>query len=74
VPERGPHQAVTGQFVVMEFDQVRPVVYAELQDGAMYAQHPGEVDTCRESARSLEEVALPPDESVRLIADLIKRL
>jgi transcriptional regulator with XRE-family HTH domain len=74
VPERGPHQAVTGQFVVMEFDQVRPVVYAELQDGAMYVQHPGEVDTYRGSARSLEEVALPPDESVRLIADLIKRL
>lgn len=74
VPERGPHQAVTGQFVVLEFDQVRPVVYAELQDGAMYVQHPGEVDTYRESARSLEEVALPPDESVRLIADLIKRL
>lgn len=74
VPERGPHQAVTGQFVVLEFDQVRPVVYAEMQDGAMYVQHPGEVDTYRESARSLEEVALPPDESVRLIADLIKRL
>jgi hypothetical protein len=26
VPERGPHQAVTGQFVVLEFEQVRPVV------------------------------------------------
>lgn len=74
VPERGRHEASTGQFVVLEFDKARPIVYAELQDGAMYVQHPGEVNTYRESARSLEEVALPPDESVRFVADLIKRL
>lgn len=74
VPERGRHEASTGQFVVLEFEQARPIVYAELQDGAMYVQHPGEVNTYRESARSLGEVALPPDESVRFVADLIKRL
>lgn len=74
VPERGRHEASTGQFVVLEFDKARPIVYAELQDGAMYVQHPGEVNTYRESARSLGEVALPPDESVRFVADLIKRL
>jgi transcriptional regulator with XRE-family HTH domain len=72
VPERGPFDASTGQFVVLEFDQVRPIVYAELQDGAMYVQHPGEVDTYRESARNLEEVALPPDDSIRFIADLMR--
>lgn len=74
VPERGRHEASTGQFVVLEFEKARPIVYAELQDGAMYVQHPGEVNTYRESARSLGEVALPPDESVRFVADLIKRL
>lgn len=72
VPERGPHAAVTGQFVVLDFEQARPVAYAELQDGAMYVQHPGEVDTYRETSRSLEEVALPPKDSVRFVADLIK--
>lgn len=74
VPERGPHQAVTGQFVVLEFDKARPIAYTEVQDGAMYVQHPGEVDTYRESARSVEEVGLPPEESIRFVADLIKTL
>jgi transcriptional regulator with XRE-family HTH domain len=74
VPERGPHAAVTGQFVVLDFEQARSVAYAEVQDGAMYVQHPGEVDTYRESARSLEEVALSPEDSLRFITDLIKRL
>jgi len=74
VPERGRHEASNGQFVVLEFEKARPIVYAELQDGAMYVQHPGEVNTYRESARSLEKVALPADESVRFVADLIKRL
>ena len=74
VPDRGPHQATTGQFVVMEFEKARPIIYVEMQDGAMYVQQPGEVDTYRESARSLEDVGLPPGESVRFIADLIKTL
>jgi transcriptional regulator with XRE-family HTH domain len=74
VPERGPHEAVTGQFVVLEFDKARPIAYAEVQDGAMYVQHPGEVDTYRVSAQSLEEVGLSPEESLRFIADLIKEL
>ena len=74
LPDRGPHQATTGQFVVLDFDKARPVVYTEMQDGAMYVQHPGEVDTYRASSRSLEEVGLPPEESIRFIADLIKKL
>jgi transcriptional regulator with XRE-family HTH domain len=72
VPERGPHAASTGQFAVLEFEQARSIAYTEVQDGAMYVQHPGEVDTYRETSRSLEEVALPPDDSVRFVADLIK--
>lgn len=74
VPERGPHPAVTGQFVVLDFEHARPVAYTEVQDGAMYIQHPGEVDTYRETARRLAEVALPPDDSARFVADLIKTL
>lgn len=74
VPERGPHAAVTGQFVVLDFDKARPIAYAEVQDGAMYVQHPGEVDTYRESSRSLEEVGLPPEQSISFVADLIKTL
>lgn len=74
VPDRGPHAAVTGQFVVLDFEQARPIAYAEVQEGAVYVQHPGEVDTYRDTARSLEEIALPPDDSVRFIASLIDEL
>jgi transcriptional regulator with XRE-family HTH domain len=74
VPGRGPHAAVTGQFAVLDFDNARSIAYTEVQDGAMYVQHPGEVDTYRESSRSLEEVALPPDDSIPFITDLINSL
>ncbi|OLF06656.1 transcriptional regulator [Actinophytocola xinjiangensis] len=74
VPDRGPHAAVTGQFVVLDFEQARPIAYAEVQDGAVYIQQPGEVDTYRDTARSLEETALPPDDSVHFIASLIDQL
>jgi transcriptional regulator with XRE-family HTH domain len=74
VPERGPHGAVTGQFVVLEFEKARPIAYAEVQDGAMYVQHPGEVDTYRESSLSIEEVGLQSEDSIRYIRDLIEKL
>ena len=74
VPERGPHAALTGQFVVLDFETARSIAYAEVQDGAMYAQRPGEVDTYRVSADSLMEVALSPKDSVDFVTDLIERL
>lgn len=74
VPERGLHDAVTGQFVVLDFEQARPIAYAEVLDGAVYVQHPGQVDTYRATAVSLREVALSPSESVSLIAALTKSL
>lgn len=74
VPERGRHDATAGQFFVLDFDKARSIAYAELQDGAIYIQHPGRVDTYKESSRSLQEVALPPEDSVKLVAELIKKL
>jgi DNA-binding XRE family transcriptional regulator len=74
VPERGPHGAPTGHFVILDFDNARSIGYAEVQDGAMYVQHPGEVDTYRQSRLSVQDVALSPSDSVRYIADLIEKL
>lgn len=73
-PERGPHSAATGQFILLDFDKASSIAYDELQDGAMYVQSPGGVDTYRESIRSLEEVALTPDESIGFVEDLITKL
>lgn len=74
LPEHGPHSAATGQFIVLDFDKASSIAYDELQDGAMYVQSPGGVDTYRESIRSLEDVALPPDESISFVEDLITKL
>jgi transcriptional regulator with XRE-family HTH domain len=73
IPERGPHGAPTGQFIVLDFDHARSIAYVELQDGAMYVSGPGEVDTYKESTRNLADVALSPAESVDFIVDLIKK-
>lgn len=71
-PEDGPHAAVTGQFVILEFADVRPIAYAELFDGAVYVQDPDNVSTYSMVAENLRRVALPPDESVALVRGLLK--
>lgn len=73
-PECGPHDAITGQFVVLDFEIAQSIAYAELQDGAMYVQHPGEVSTYKESVRSLAAVALTPEDSVDFVAELRMQL
>jgi hypothetical protein len=73
VPEAGPHSAGNGQFLILEFDKARSIAYDEKQDGAVYVQNPGEVDTYKGSIESLEAVALSEDDSVSFIEDLIKR-
>ncbi|MGQ0840542.1 helix-turn-helix domain-containing protein [Actinokineospora sp.] len=74
VPERGPHDAPTGQFTVLDFEHARSIAYVELQDGAIYAAGAGEVDTYRESTRSLADVALPPEDSIDFVIELIKNV
>lgn len=70
-PEDGPHAAVTGQFIVLEFADVRPIAYAELFDGAVYVQDPDSVRTYTMVAENLRQVALGPAESLALIQSLV---
>lgn len=67
-PEDGPHPAVVvGQFIILDFANVRPIAYTELFDGAIYVQDPEGVDTYRMVADNLRQVALSPAESLALI-------
>jgi transcriptional regulator with XRE-family HTH domain len=70
-PDDGPHAAVTGQFVVLDFEQARPIAYSELLDGASYVQDQDEVTTYRMAADSVRTVALSPEKSLALIRSLI---
>lgn len=67
-PEDGPHGAgAVGQFVVLDFDRVRPVAYTEVLDGAVYVQDPDGVQTYRMVADNLRQTARSPAESLALI-------
>ncbi len=70
-PEDGPHAAVTGEFVVLEFEDARPVAYSELLDGAVYVQDQADVATYRMAAASVRDVALSPEDSLALLRTLI---
>jgi transcriptional regulator with XRE-family HTH domain len=70
-PEDGPHTALTGQFVVLDFETVRSVGYVELHDGAVYLQDADQVRTYTMVANDLQRAALPPERSIALIQSMI---
>ncbi|SFT55954.1 hypothetical protein SAMN04487904_103434 [Actinopolyspora lacussalsi subsp. righensis] len=63
---------LTGQFTVLDFEQVRSIVYSELHDGAVYIQDEEQVDSYTMAAESLQRVALGPEQSRDLIEDMLK--
>jgi transcriptional regulator with XRE-family HTH domain len=71
-PEDGPHTALTGPFMILDFDAARPICYVELQDGALYLQEPDQVSTYRMVARNLEQVALGPEQSIAHIEAMMQ--
>ncbi|MGH3621603.1 MAG: helix-turn-helix domain-containing protein [Sciscionella sp.] len=71
-PEDGFHSAMTGQFVVLDFEQVRSVGYSELHDGAVYLQDFEQVRSYTLAAENLQRVALGPEKSLSLIKSMLK--
>ncbi|WP_433269190.1 helix-turn-helix domain-containing protein [Actinosynnema sp. CS-041913] len=71
LPEAGPHAASTGQFMLLDFADARPIVYIEIQDAAVFVEEARRVRTYTLSTQSLERVALSPTESTALIESLI---
>ncbi|SHE44974.1 helix-turn-helix domain-containing protein [Streptoalloteichus hindustanus] len=70
-PEDGLHTAMTGPFVVLDFEHVRSIGYAELHDGAIYIQDPDQVHSCTLVAENLQRVALGPDQSIAFIHSML---
>ncbi|SDK62825.1 hypothetical protein SAMN04487820_11071 [Actinopolyspora mzabensis] len=64
--------ALTGQVIVLNFEQVRSSAYSELHEGAMYIQDEEQVDSYTMAAKSLRWVALSPDQSRDLIEDMLQ--
>src|SRR5919199_2092962 len=70
-PEDGPHTALTGQFVVLGFENVRSIGYVELHDGAIYLQDADQVETYNMVAKDLQRAALNPERSIALIQSML---
>ncbi|MEU4802949.1 helix-turn-helix transcriptional regulator [Actinosynnema sp. NPDC023587] len=71
LPEAGPHAATTGQFMLLEFEDARPIVYVEIQDAGVFVGEAGRVRSYTLSTHNLERIALSPAESAALIGSLI---
>jgi len=71
-PEDGPHTALTGQFVILGFENVRSIGYVELHDGAMYLQDANQVRTYTMVAEDLQRVALDPERSIDFIQSVLR--
>jgi transcriptional regulator with XRE-family HTH domain len=65
----GAHPALESTFVVLEFPPPVPgVVYAEGLVGYMYRERPDDVRRYKDIFRYLSEIAVPPGDSLELIA------
>lgn len=73
-PEDGPHSALGGGFVTLDFGSAaRPVVYLEHKDGALYLQEETQVDAYTMVANDLRQVAMSPEQSREYIALMLKQ-
>jgi transcriptional regulator with XRE-family HTH domain len=73
----GAHPGMDSTFTVLHFDEsVSDVVYVEGLVGSIYLRKPSDIDRYTRVFRRLQELALPPDESLDVIvraADAIGR-
>jgi transcriptional regulator with XRE-family HTH domain len=73
-PEDGPHSALGGGFVALDFGSAaRPVVYLEHKDGALYLQEETQVDAYTMVANDLRQVAMSPEQSRDFIQAMLKQ-
>ncbi len=67
----GAHQAMDSTFRILKFSTVPDVVYVEGLVGFIYLDRPQDVTRYEEVFESLTEIALSPQESIELIAQLV---
>jgi len=70
-PEDGPHTALTGQFAVLGFANMRSIGYVELHDGAVYLQDAEQVRSYTMVSEDLQGVALDPERSISFIQSVV---
>ena len=75
IPARvGVHAAINGNFRLMEFAEIAPVVYLETQTSSVFLETPVEIGTYRKILARLEDTALDEGQSKELIANVAVEL
>ncbi|MGI8306084.1 helix-turn-helix domain-containing protein [Saccharopolyspora hattusasensis] len=72
----GPHPAMSGSFVMMQFpeEDTPAFVYLENQRGAVYQEDPGDIDRYMVTVEVLERLSLSLDDSCGMLGDALKPL
>lgn len=70
----GAHDALVGPFSVLDFEQAQSIAYVELVNGAVYIQDQDQVQGYARTVRRLREVALPAEQSAKLIRRRLTRI
>lgn len=70
----GWHPALEGPFDLVEFDDKDPVVQLENRRSGLFFHRPEDTALYRDAVSAVRQVAMSPEESVGLIAEVIKKL
>ncbi|MGW6933207.1 helix-turn-helix domain-containing protein [Lentzea sp. NPDC054927] len=72
VPTRiGAHAGTMGEFSLLKFNKLSPVVYVETMNSCLFMEDKGSVDLHTEILKSLDGAALDEEQSRRLITDIV---
>lgn len=68
--EAGPHAAVAGSFIFMEFAEITPVIYLESETSTLFLEDDEEIAAYRRILTDLADTALDAGQSQQLIRNL----
>jgi hypothetical protein len=70
----GAHAGVEGSFTVMEFAEIKPVVYLESSTSTLFLEEPEEIASYQRTVAALAETALDEEQSRGMISSLATEL
>jgi uncharacterized protein DUF5753 len=70
----GANAGLEGPMVIMEFDAQPTLVYLEIRSASGFLEEPAELSRAKVAWRALRSMALSPEDSVRLIAEIAGEL
>lgn len=69
----GGHAGIAGPFILMEFEEIKPIVYLENETSSLFLEMPLEVAAYQSILESLEQTALSEGQSRAFIEQLAER-